>query len=82
MNLMLRKTKHLAKKIGIGATIIIPILILFSIWFAEIKMDSSLSIFLIVLICCAVCLVYILVYNKLEEKAVKRREEINDPFSK
>ena len=56
-----QRPKRLAKKIGIGACLIIPLTIGLSILFAELKMNNVLSVFLIVLSCGIVCFIYILI---------------------
>ena len=81
MNNRVDRPKRLAKKIGIGACIIIPIVIVLSILFAEIKMNNALSIFLIVLTCSIVCLIYAIIYTKIEDKRDKKWEGTKDPFN-
>lgn len=79
---MQNKSKKLAKKIGIGALIIVPLAFLLSYYFALWKMNNSLAIFLIVLCCGLVCFAYVLIYNKIEQKKIEKREKLDDPFNK
>ena len=76
------KNKRLAKMIGIGLLILIPLAFFIYYFLAKIKMDNTLSIFLIVLGLCIVCFVYYLIYTKIESNKQKKWESDDDPFSK
>ena len=75
------RPKRIAKKVGIGACIIIPVMVVLSVLFAEIKMNSALSIFLTVLISGIICFVYVIIYTKIEDKRDKKWEGTSDPFN-
>lgn len=75
------RPKRLAKKIGIGACIVVPLAVLLSIWFADLKMNDILSIFLIVLACGVVTFGYVIIYSKIEENQEKKWEGKSDPFN-
>lgn len=79
---LVNKTKSLAKKIGIGALIIVPLAFLLSYYFAIWKMNNALAIFLIVLCCSIVCFAYVLIYNKIEQRKRQKLEKLDDPFNK
>lgn len=76
------RPKRLAKKIGIGALIIVPLVVVLSILFADLKMNSALSIFLTVLACGIVCFVYVIIYTKIEDAQTKKWEGKSDPFNR
>ena len=75
------RPKRMVTKIGIGGCIIIPVMALLSILFAELRMNSILSIFLTVLISGIICLVYVIIYTKIEDKRDKKWEGTSDPFN-
>lgn len=76
------RPKRLARKIGIGACLIIPLTIGLSILFADLKLNNALSIFLIVLACSIVCFIYVLIYTKIEDIKDKKWEGKTDPFNR
>lgn len=82
MNNRVDRPKRLARKIGIGACFIVPLAVALSILFADLKMNSALSIFLIVLCCSIVCFIYIVIYTKIEDKQDKKWEGKTDPFNR
>lgn len=81
MNQRTQRPKKLAKKIGIGICLVVPVAVFLSIWFADLKMDDALSIFLIVLACCLVTFLYVVIYTKIEDKQDKKWEGKSDPFN-
>lgn len=77
-----KKVKQLTKKIGIGALIVVPIVLILSFVFTEIGIPDGLSIFLLVLIAGIACFVYSIVLAKIEDRNAKLRESFEDPFNK
>lgn len=76
------KKKRMTRLIGFGALICVPLVFILSYWFNELKMNSTLSIFLIVLITCAVTFGYYVLFNYIEQKNQKRKKEKDDPFNR
>lgn len=77
-----KEAKKLGKKIGIGALIVVPIVLILSFVFSEAGMSDTLSIFLLVLIAGIVTFGYIVVMAKIEDKYAKLKDSFEDPFNK
>ena len=75
------KKKRMTRLLGFGALITVPLVFILSYLFNELKMNSTLSIFLIVLITSATVFGYYLLFNYIEQKAQKRKQEKDDPFN-
>lgn len=76
------KKKRMTRLLGFGALICVPLVFILSYLFNELKMNSTLSIFLIVLITSASMFGYYLLFNYIEEKIQKSKKEKNDPFNR
>lgn len=76
------KKKRMTRLIGIGALITLPLVLVLSIWFADLKMDNVLSVFLIVLIASIVIFAYYLVFTFIEKKSQERKNKFDDPFNR
>lgn len=81
MNQRIPRPKRMARKIGIGACIVVPLAVFLSIWFADLGMNDTLSVFLIVLACGIVTFGYVVIYTKIEDKQDKKWEGKTDPFN-
>lgn len=75
------RKKRMTRLIGFGALIVFPLVFALSYFFNELKMDSTLSVFLIVLITSAVVFGYYLLFNLIEQKKIEKKKSKNDPFN-
>jgi uncharacterized membrane protein len=78
---MNKKSKSMKKMLTYGILLVIPIVLLLSYWFTELKMPDMLSIFLIVLIGGAVIFAYYLIYTRIEAKNEEKNKNKPDPFA-
>ena len=76
------RKKRMTKLIGYGALIVIPLVLVLSIVFSEIKMANELSIFLIVLISSIAIFAYYLLFAHFEKKKFEKKKNFDDPFNK
>lgn len=75
------KKKRMTRLLGYGTLICVPLVFILSYLFNEVKMDSALSVFLIVLIASAAMFAYYVLFNHIEQKALKKKQEKYDPFN-
>lgn len=78
---MNKKSKRLKKLISYGALIIVPVVFALSFLFTTLKMNDTLSMFLIILIGGIVSFVYYLVFEKIEKIKEEKQKNKKDPFS-